>query len=208
MTAPNCPRAVLDACVLYPSVLRDILLGVAARGGFVPLWSARLLAEWQLTAARRGSEQAAEAAQAIAALGRDWPEASVALSGAGVAARVDLPDPGDLHVLEAALAGRADVVVTQNLRDFPRRALAPLGLRAEAADTFLMERWLVLPRAVCDSVEAARAEAARRADRVVPLRALLRRAGLPRLGKALDAGGGSGDGTGDSTGWDRAAGRG
>lgn len=36
-------RLVLDACVLFPGRLRDILLGVAERGGFTPLWSARIL---------------------------------------------------------------------------------------------------------------------------------------------------------------------
>ncbi|MBL3553988.1 PIN domain-containing protein, partial [Rhodovulum sulfidophilum] len=39
-------KVLLDACVLYPTVLREILLGVARRGGFTPLWSARILEEW------------------------------------------------------------------------------------------------------------------------------------------------------------------
>jgi hypothetical protein len=34
--------------------------------------------------------------------------------------RPNLPDPGDEHILNLALRGRADGIVTQNLRYFPK----------------------------------------------------------------------------------------
>ena len=38
-------KVLIDACVLYPTVLRELVLGLAATGAFEPLWSARLLIE-------------------------------------------------------------------------------------------------------------------------------------------------------------------
>ena len=47
-------KAVLDACVLFPTVLREILLGVAAKGLYEPLWSDRILREWVLATVKLG----------------------------------------------------------------------------------------------------------------------------------------------------------
>lgn len=179
---PAPPRVLLDACVLYPAVLRQALLEVARDGALVPLWSPRILAEWAHVAARRGDD----AAPAIAALGAAFPQAEVT-PDPSTEAGLALPDPADAHVLAAAIAGRADLLVTLNLRDFPQRLLAAHGLRAEAPDTLLMRLWLQDPARLQAAILRVAEESARRSGRRVPLRALLRRARLPRLGKALDA---------------------
>lgn len=175
-------RAFLDACVLYPTILREILTGVAARGLFTPLWSERVLEEWARATIRLGQEQVARGE--IALLRARFPDAMVA-PDPGVQARLLLPDPADIHVLAAAIAGGADVIVTQNLRDFPKGELGAHGLRAEAADPFLMTLWLESPEEVADVVAGVHATAERLSGESLPLRALMKRARLPRLGKAL-----------------------
>ena len=183
--AEAAPRAVLDACVLYPSVLRELLVEVARRGALGPLWSARILAEWAHVARRRGDD----AGPAIAALTAAFPRAEV-LGGAAEDSVLELPDPADAHVLATAIAGGAELIVTQNLRDFPARALAPHGVRAESPDALLMRLWLHRPELIEAAVAHVVAETERRSGREQPLRPLLRRAGLPRLGKALAPPGG------------------
>ena len=177
-------RAVLDACVLYPSVMREVLLGVAAEGLFEPLWSDRILEEWARVAERAGAGQGIVARGEIVRLGQRWPGAKVVADDA-VAAGLWLPDSDDIHVLACAVTGQATLIITLNLRDFPKRELEGHGLRAVHPDAFLMECWLKAPEAVERAVSLVQAEAARMDGAPKDLRQLLKRAGLPRLGKAL-----------------------
>ena len=57
-----------------------------------------------------------------------------------------LPDPDDRHVLAAAVTGGCDVIVTQNLNDFPQEALAPHGIMAQHPDKFLFKLGEQYPR--------------------------------------------------------------
>lgn len=181
-------RTLLDACVLYPTVLRQILTGVCTAGLARPLWSPRILEEWARAAARLGPRHEEIARGEIAALTAAWPGASVAPDPA-VEAGLHLPDPADAHVLAAAIAGGAEILVTLNLRDFPRRTLAPVGILPQHPDPWLLTLHEVAPEPVARVAEAGRAEAARLSGQPQPLRPLLKRAGLPRLGKRLEASG-------------------
>ena len=80
--------------------------------------------------AHKYTEQARIAGVEAALLADRWPDAAVEAQdgeqdGAlGRAAGLDLPDPADRHVVETALAAAAPLIVTLNLRDFPRPAMA------------------------------------------------------------------------------------
>jgi hypothetical protein len=52
---------------------------------------------------------------------------------------ISLPDPGDAHVLAAALKTRASTIVTENLRHFPVEVLEPFDLEARSSDAFLAD---------------------------------------------------------------------
>jgi predicted nucleic acid-binding protein len=181
---PDRPRAVLDACVLYPTVLREVLLAAARAGLFAPLWSARLLEEWARAAARRGPLEEAQARGEIAATRAAFPRSEAPPAG-GTEGRLWLPDPGDIHVLATAVAASADGIVTLNARDFPRQTLAEEGLARWDPDAFLMALWLRAPDAVAQAAEAVRAEAERLDAAPAELHALLKKARLPRLARAL-----------------------
>ena len=53
--------------------------------------------------------------------------------------KLELPDPDDRHVLAAAIKTNADVIVTNNIKDFPDEYLAGFGLKAINADDFLTD---------------------------------------------------------------------
>ncbi len=177
-------RVFLDACVLYPTVMREVILGAAGAGLFTPLWSARVLEEWARAVARTLPEAEPAARAEIALLRARWPGAEVAPS-ADVQAALALPDPDDTHVLAAAIAGRADTLLTLNRRDFPSRVLARHGIMLRDPDGFLFGLWQDHPGDMERVAEQVRAEAERLSGRPQPLRALLKKARLPRLGKAV-----------------------
>jgi len=174
----------LDACVLVPALVRGIVLGAAERDVFRPVWSPRVLDEWRLAAARRDGAAAEDAVLAIqAAMAARFPGACV-VPDAEVAAALRLPDPGDAHVVAGTMAAGAGAILTYNLRDFPRRALAPLGLEARHPDgTFWawLSEW---PEAMGAAVAAALAALDIAPDRA---RAALKRAHLGRFAKAWEA---------------------
>lgn len=177
-------RVLLDACVLYPTVMREVLLSVAKTGAFEPLWSARLLEEWARAVASNLPDQAAQARVEIALLRADWPNAEVQFSPE-TEARLYLPDPDDIHVLAAAIAGRAEVLVTSNLNDFPTRALAAHNILRRDPDGFLFDLWQEAPVNIAQACETVRHKAENLSGQPQPIRALLKKAGLPKLGKAL-----------------------
>ena len=179
-------RVLLDACVLFPTVMREMLLGAAAAGGFQPVWSARILEEWARATRRLPEGAEAVARVEIALLRESWPDAEVAVDPELVA-RLSLPDPDDRHVLAAAIAGRAEVLMTLNRADFPTRALARHGIVRRERDGFLTE----LMGEGVDFVTVAagvQVRAERASGRRQPIRALLKRTGLPGICKALEYG--------------------
>lgn len=179
-------KAVLDACVLFPTVLREILQGAGAAGLYEPLWSDRILGEWTRAAAKLGPGMEAVAGGEAALFRAVFPRGRVGAQPA-IEARLVLPDAGDLHVLAVAIAGHADAIVTFNATDFPGHVLAAEGIARRDPDGFLWELHSRAPGCMAEIVEAVRAKAEAISGQPVALRPLLKRARLFRLAKALAA---------------------
>jgi len=133
-------RVLLDANVLYGQFSRYLLLSLATRRVLEPRWSEAILNE-TVEALRVNGVPAASVGAQVHLLRRDWPGSFVDTSATPLPASFTLPDPDDVHVVRAAVAARAPVILTFNLADFPDTALAPLGIRAEAPGTWCRARW-------------------------------------------------------------------
>jgi predicted nucleic acid-binding protein len=179
-------KAVLDACVLYPTVLREILQGAGAAGLYQPVFSDRILREWVLATAKLGPAAPALAEGEAALLRAAFPR-SLVRPHPEIEARLHLPDPNDTHVLATAIASGADAIITFNAQDFPGHVLAAEGVTRRDPDGFLWELQSRHPEAMARIVEAVRARAEAASGQPVALKALLKRARLYRLAKALGA---------------------
>lgn len=177
-------RIVLDTCVLFPTVMREMLLGAAKLGHFKPLWSERILEEWARAAVKLGPQGEAQARAEIALLRAAWPGAERP-AAPGIEARLWLPDPADLHVLAVAVDGSADAILTVNRSDFPKNILSEEGLDRLEPDGFLYDLWLQDRAGISDVGASVLDEANRLSGDNWTIRALMKKARLPRLGKAL-----------------------
>lgn len=178
-------KAVLDACVLFPTVLREVLIGCAAQGMYRPIWSPRILEEWARATPKLGPGAELVARGEIALLEAAWPHASV-LPREGDLRRLWLPDPDDIHVFATAVAASADCVVTFNARDFPRQTLRDEGIERLDPDQLLLRLHGLVPDAVGEVVNKVHATAKRLSGEDLPKRGLLKRARLPKLARAVE----------------------
>jgi PIN domain len=135
---------VLDANVLYPFRVRDVLLRFAEAGLFRARWSCQILDEWanSLLAMKPHLEDSVRSQRE--AMLRAFPEAMIEGYEALIPA-LSLPDENDRHVLAAAIRVGAQHIVTENLRDFPSEALEPYGVEAVSADAFVSATYELYP---------------------------------------------------------------
>ena len=179
-------KLCLDACVLYPTVLRDIVIGAVGAGLITPIWSARIFEEWARAALKNGGEGDEVIARGeIALLRSQYPDCEIPPDPT-LEQQLWLPDTGDIHVLATAIAGQADMILTLNMKDFPRRELAGYGIEAAHPDAYLYALWCDHPDEVQQITQKVHNRFKSLSGQSMALRALMKRARLPRLGKALD----------------------
>ena len=128
--------ALFDACVLYPAPLRDLLISLAETDLFRARWSAEINAEWRNAVLREHPELRDRLDRTINLMTDAVPDCLVD-GHQSLIEGLNLPDADDRHVLAAAIAGRADVIVTFNIRHFPADRLAPYGVEAQHPDVFI-----------------------------------------------------------------------
>lgn len=183
------PFLVLDACVLMSSVIRPLLLRLAAQQAYTPVWSTRIGEEWTRNAARLwgvGSET----------LAAQWMSMQQRFPGADAGdvtpyeTGLRYSDPKDFHVIAAGLAKRARcglqhppavAVLTWNLKDFNRSELRRQDLDVFSPDRLLSLWWGQNPEPIRRALEDTPADVVALGREPEPLDATLGRERLHRL---------------------------
>ncbi|MGH7911991.1 MAG: PIN domain-containing protein [Candidatus Dormibacteraceae bacterium] len=169
--------ALLDACVLYPVGVRDMLLSVADHQVYQPRWSSQILDEMERNVLESGRSTPERLGRMRQAMNMAFPAACVEGYESLIPTMTNHPD--DRHVLAAAVRGDVGVIVTENLRHFPASACAPFDIDVQSADEFLSYALDQDPAAVVEAVRSMAAKRTKPPHTVAEILEQLGRATLP-----------------------------
>jgi predicted nucleic acid-binding protein len=177
--------AVLDACVLYPLSVRDLLLSLACQGLYHARWSADIQDEWVRNLLNNRPDLRREQLnETVRLMEKAIPDAVVTGYEAFINA-ITLPDPNDRHVVAAALVGHADAIVTFNLRDFPMESLRDLEIEVQHPDDFVVNQLNLDLANSLKAVKAMRLRSKKPPHTAEQLIEIFERRGLPQTASML-----------------------
>lgn len=177
---------LFDANVLYGSYINDLLLRLADRNLFRPLWSEKILDELEGALVKNSPPEKHPALRnRVQVMRLAFPDALV--QGYEPLEQVMTCDQKDRHVLAAAVRSNAALLVTFNLSDFPPDSIAPYNVEVANPDVFLMDQLDLQPGQTVGAVREILTEYANPVLTVSDYLHRLRRSGVP--GFALSLGG-------------------
>jgi len=154
---PGSLCAFLDASVLYPVSLRNLLMRLTLERLYQARWSADVHAEWIKAVLEDHPHIPASRLHDLSNAMDTHAQDAVVTGYENLIPSLTLPDLDDRHVLAAAIVGRADIIVTRNLRDFPDATLAVYKIKAQHPDEFIQHLIGLAPETVVDVVRKQQA---------------------------------------------------
>ena len=159
---PPPPIVLYDANLLYPFHLRNLLVQLGVNGIVSPRWTDAIHDEWIRNLVAAGSATRERLVRTRDIMKRALPDADVRNYEHRIAS-LTLPDPGDRHVLAAAIESGAETILTFNVRHFSADVLAGVCLTAKEPDPFLCNLYDADPEAMLAVVDDARVNLSRTA---------------------------------------------
>jgi len=147
---------IYDACVLYPAPLRSFLMYLAVTDLYHARWTNDIHEEWMRNVVQDHADISREQVERIRDLMNAHIRDCLVTGYEPLISGLALPDPDDRHVLAAAILCGADVILTFNLKDFPRDALNRYGIEAQHPDEFLTYQLDLAPNVVCAAAKRHR----------------------------------------------------
>ncbi len=179
--------AIYDASVLYPAPLRDLLMQLALSDLYRAHWTSEIHDEWIRNLLEDRPDLTVQQLQRT----RELMDASVrdclVENFSALIPSLHLPDPHDRHVLAAGIAAKADVIVTCDLKDFPRDSLEAYSIEAQHPDDFILHLIKQAPEKVYSAVAVVRARLRNPPTSGTKYIDIIESQSLPRTAQALRA---------------------
>ena len=153
-TQENEYSAVLDACVLVPAALRDTLLRLAEEPAvYRPLWSQYILDEMGFALKTKLKKTDVQVSHVQREMKKAFPESMVTVPKSFERSLDGIPDESDRPILAVAIMARANVIVTQNVKHFPKECLEEYGILCHTSDDFLIHQYHLCGQLVLDKLD-------------------------------------------------------
>lgn len=177
---------VLDACVLYPSLLRDLLMRLGIKGLYQPKWTQTIQEEWQRNLLQNRPDITSEQIKRTGQLMNQAIPDAMVTGYENLIEGINLPDPDDRHVAAAAIRCNAEVIVTLNLKDFPASRMVDFDIESLHPDEFISDLFDLNHALALQAVAEQRMSMRKPARSVDEYLAALLRQGLPMTIKAME----------------------
>ena len=149
-------KVVCDANVLYSAALRDLLMELGVGEVFEPRWTEEIHEEWIRNVLLNNPNLTLERLTRTKNMMNASIKNCLVQGYETIIQDLELPDPGDRHVLAAAIHSSADFIVTFNLRDFPAETLRQYNIEALHPDQFILRLLKFNWQTVCKAAEKQR----------------------------------------------------
>lgn len=152
----NSQIVVLDSCVLYPAPLRDFLMHLTLLDLFQAKWTEEIHSEWIRNVLENRPDLSLNQLERTKDLMNSHVRDCLVEGYEHLIETLELPDENDRHILAAAIHSKADLILTFNLKDFPKEVLAEYDIEAETPDEFIFELLREDAEKVCLAAERQR----------------------------------------------------
>ena len=175
---------VLDTCVLFPTVVRNVLFKLALTGEFQPVWSENIMKEWIWSSKKNGLISIESARVEIIQTKLKFPNAMWNLEDTSTE-DYWLPDIDDIHVLTLAIKSKSKGIITFNIKDFPNTIMGKYDLFSITPDQFILGIFKENSNLVSKICHFELDEIIKTFEKQLSIKSLLKKAQLPKLAKVI-----------------------
>ncbi|MFI7418416.1 PIN domain-containing protein [Nonomuraea sp. NPDC049684] len=180
-------RVFVDTNVLFPFSLMDLMLAMTEDAVRTWVWSDHLLSEWERVIVREQHRSAHSAARIGAVIREFFADSRVSEDDyKHLIDQMEGPDLDDRHHMAAAMAGRARILVTWNVTDFPASFLGRHGVSVSTPDAYLRSLLNRSPREVLGVLARMAAGKRRPPMTIRDVLAALDKAGVPGFARGAE----------------------